>query len=160
MRLILSIAFSLCVGFTSCRKDEINPGDDPNFTIVAHEDEGFNNFNRKVVVFGIPIYAKKRVEDDRLLHAANILAQYLDNNEDGVVDHQLVLDAMLEVNAFMVMWKNQSDLIFMSPPNDMVDQHPANMFKSLVWDKCKNMPILYLEELSRLYPRYKYLFEQ
>ena len=36
----------------------------------------------------------------------------------------------------------------LSPPNDMVDQHPANMFKSLVWDKCKNMPILYLEELS------------
>ena len=47
----------------------------------------------------------------------------------------------------------------LSPPNDLVDQHPANMFRSLVWDKCKNMPILYLEELSRLYPRYKYLFE-
>lgn len=47
----------------------------------------------------------------------------------------------------------------LSPPNDMVDQHPANMFKVLVWDKCKNMPIIYLEELSRLYPSYKYLFE-
>lgn len=133
MRLILSIAFSLCVGFTSCRKDEINPGDDPNFTIVDHEDEGFNHFNRKVVVFGIPIYAKKRVEDDRLLHAANILAQYLDNNEDGVVDNQLVLDAMLEVNAFMVMWKNQSDFIFMSPPNDMVGQDLGNDETIIDW---------------------------
>ena len=47
----------------------------------------------------------------------------------------------------------------LSPPNDLVEQHPANMFKSLVWDKCKSMPIIYLEELSRLYPRYKYLFE-
>ena len=47
----------------------------------------------------------------------------------------------------------------LSPPNDLVEQHPANMFRSLVWDKCKSMPIIYLEELSRLYPRYKYLFE-
>ena len=133
MRLILSIAFSLCVGFTSCRKDEINSGNDPNFTIVAHEDDGFDNFNRKVVVFGIPIYAKKRVEDDRLLHAANILAQYLDNDEDGVVDNQLVLDAMLDVNAFMVMWKNQTDLILMSPPDDMVGQDLGNDETIIDW---------------------------
>ena len=96
MRLILSIAFSLCVGFTSCRKDEINPGDDPNFTIVAHEDEGFNNFNRKVVVFGIPIYAKKRVEDDRLLHAANILALTREEHEAWALPESKEKQALLE----------------------------------------------------------------
>ena len=88
--------------FTSCGKGgDVSPGDSPNFTIVSNDDDGFGGFNRKVVVFGIPIYAKRRVEDSRLLHAANIMAQYLDNDEDGEVDNEDVLNAMLEANAFM-----------------------------------------------------------
>ncbi|WP_109301028.1 hypothetical protein [Aquimarina sp. AU474] len=88
----------------------INPGNDPNFTIVTHSDAGFSAFNRKVVVFGIDIYAVAGVEDAKLLHAANVMAQYLDNDEDGVVDDQLVLDKMIENKAFVVMWASQNDL--------------------------------------------------
>ncbi|NQY06129.1 MAG: hypothetical protein HRT68_08095, partial [Flavobacteriaceae bacterium] len=66
----------------------INPGNDPNFTIVENTDNnGLSSFNRKVEVFGIPIYAVPTVDDNRLLHAANIMAQYLDNNEDGTLDN-------------------------------------------------------------------------
>lgn len=106
----------------ACSKDnnapatDINPGNDPNFTIVAHSDEGLSSFNRKVVVFGIDIYAVPNVEDAKLLHAANLMAQYLDNDEDGTVDNQAVLDKMLEEKAFMVMWKRESDLNI-SPPD-------------------------------------------
>lgn len=89
---------------------EINPGNDPNFTIVANTDAGFSSFNRKVVVFGIDIYAVPGVEDAKLLHASNVMAQYLDNDEDGVVDNQLVLDKMLENKAYMVMWASENDL--------------------------------------------------
>lgn len=46
----------------------------------------------------------------------------------------------------------------LSPPNGSVSQHAPQMFKTLVWDKCRYMPILYLEELSILYPSYNYLF--
>jgi hypothetical protein len=113
--------FSLLL-FMACSKDnnapatDINPGNDPNFTIVAHSDEGLSSFNRKVVVFGIDIYAVPNVEDAKLLHAANLMAQYLDNDEDGTVDNQAVLDKMLEEKAFMVMWKRESDLNI-SPPD-------------------------------------------
>ncbi len=88
----------------------IDPGNDPNFTIVANTDAGLSNFNRKVVVFGIDIYAVAAVEDAKLLHAANIMAQYLDNDEDGNVDDQAVVDKMVENKAFLVMWANESDL--------------------------------------------------
>lgn len=107
--------------FFACNKDNdinpstenptiINEGNDPNFKIVANEDGILSNFNRKVVVFGVDIYAVTGVTDANLLHAANLMAQYLDNDEDGIVDNQLVLDKMLEKKAFMVMWKSENDL--------------------------------------------------
>ena len=111
--------------FNGCSKDRVEvviaPGDDPNFTITAHNDNGFSKFNRKVVVFGIDIYAVSAVKDANLLHAANVLAQYLDNNEDGIIDDQLVIDKMLENNAFLVMWKSENDLNF-NPPSNRIGQ--------------------------------------
>ena len=117
--------------FPSCKEDTktselINAGNDLNFTIVAHSDNGFSSFNRKVVVFGIDIYAVSSVEDTKLLHTANVMAQYLDNDEDGTVDDQLVLDKMLENKVFMVMWKNENDLDNIEPPSDRQGQDLGN----------------------------------
>lgn len=111
----------------ACKKEKIIlPGDDPNFTIVANSDEGFSKFNRKVEVFGIPIYAVEKVEDVKLLHAANLMAQYLDNDEDGNIDNQDVLDAMLTNKAYLVMWKKQSDLNRINPPDEGIGQDLGN----------------------------------
>lgn len=108
----------------ACKKEStpVAAGDDPNFTIVANDDNKLKDFNRKVEVFGISIYAVPRVEGEKLLHAANIMAQYLDNDEDGTPDNQTVLDAMLAENAFMVMWKSESDLNGIDPPDDGIGQ--------------------------------------
>lgn len=121
-----------CLFLMSCGSDDtvapiggVDPGSDPNFTIVSHSDAGLASFNRKVVVFGIDIYAVSEVEDSRLLHAANVLAQYLDNDEDGVVDDSNVLDAMTTNKAFMVMWKNESDLNI-DPPEGREGQDLGN----------------------------------
>jgi hypothetical protein len=104
------IVFTIAVIYTSCSKDVVMPGNDPNFTIVANNDGVLPSFSRKVVVFGIDIYAVAKVSDDKLLHAANVMAQYLDNNEDGIVDNQVVLDKMIENKAFVIMWKKERDL--------------------------------------------------
>jgi len=90
--------------------EPIDVGRDPNFNIVPNNDIGLSSFNKKVVVFGIDLYAVKEVEDPKLLHAANVMAQYLDNDEDGLIDNPLVLNKMLENNAFLVMWKKERDL--------------------------------------------------
>lgn len=111
--LIITFSSASCSDNTNVAtpSGEINPGNDPNFKIEANKDTGFSSFPKKVMVFGIPIYALAGVEDVKLLHAANIMAQYLDNNEDGVVDNQLVLDAMKQNKAFLFMWKNQNNNI-------------------------------------------------
>ena len=133
MRFVHSLLFSICLCLSSCDKHEVNPGDDPHFTIVSHEDEGFSGFPKKVEVFEIPIYAKNGVDDDRLLHAANIMAQYIDNNEDGEIDNHAVHVAMKEAGAFMIMWKNQTDLVFMSEPDGMTGQDLGNDETIIDW---------------------------
>ena len=134
----LSLALVSLISCMSCSKDDgvatasnnnnnqVNTGNDPNFDIVSHNDANFGSFPKKVIVFGIPIYAVNGVTDQRLLHAANIMAQYLDNNEDGTVDNQQVLTAMQNNKAFMVMWKSESDLNNMNPPAGMTGQDLGN----------------------------------
>ena len=51
-----------------------------------------NHFEKYVEVFGIPIYATANTPDDKVLHAANVLAQYLDNDVDGTPDNPLVVE--------------------------------------------------------------------
>ena len=111
------IAF-LIICLFSCKKDAvIDPGNDPNFKIIAHNDDIHARFIKKVVVFGIDIYAVEAIEDEKLLHAANVMAQYLDNNEDAVIDDSLVHAKMIENQAFLVMWKKQRDLNMNFPSN-------------------------------------------
>ncbi|MGH1385167.1 hypothetical protein [Kordia sp.] len=137
--IMLGLLATITISCISCSNDDntitttpttptpsgINPGTDPNFTIVANSDAGFASFNRKVEVFGIDIYAVAAVEDAKLLHAANVMAQYLDNNEDGVVDDQLVIDKMVENRAFLVMWATENDLNI-NPPAGRIGQDLGN----------------------------------
>ena len=109
------LLFLIYLTFISCKTlnlkgGPIDVGKDPNFNIVPNNDIGLSSFNKKVIVFGIDLYAVREVEDAKLLHAANVMAQYLDNDEDGLIDNQLVLNKMLENKAFLVMWKKEKDL--------------------------------------------------
>ena len=110
---LLSVTILFLITALSCKEDSnsnhsdpISPGNDPNFTIISHSDTGFTSTNRKVMVFGIPIYAFYNVEDSKLLHAANIMAQYLDNDENGTVDNSLLLSTLLNNEAVLFICSN------------------------------------------------------
>jgi len=135
----ISLFFLILFTQVSCKKESSSPsssfnkGNDPNFTIIQNTDANFLSFNKKVNVFGIDIYASPQSDDSRLLHAANLMAQYLDNNEDGVIDNQLVLNKMIENKAFMVFWKTESDLSSLTPPGDRMGQDLGNDETIPVW---------------------------
>lgn len=69
------------------------------------------------MVFDIPIYAVAAVEDVKLLHAANLMAQYLDNDEDGSIDNTTIHNSMKSNKAFLFMWKTEADRDGFNPPN-------------------------------------------
>jgi pimeloyl-ACP methyl ester carboxylesterase len=67
-------------------------------------------FSKKTSVFGIPIYGTEQTADAAMLHAANVMAQYLDNDEDGQPDNVLVVEHMLEQGATLIMTKDENEI--------------------------------------------------
>ena len=61
-----------------------------DLTIGAVPDGKYSEFgeyfDKYVSVFGVNIFATAATPDDKVLHAAHVLAQYLDNDEDGSPD--------------------------------------------------------------------------
>ena len=73
-------------------------------SVGEESPRGFSRtFRKRVNVFGIPVYATADTPDAKVLHAANVLAQYLDNNADGKPDHVQVHAMMKKKQAGMVM---------------------------------------------------------
>ena len=116
---LILLSYSSCIINDNIKDTSavIDPGNDPNFKIIVNTDAGFENFNRKVVVFNIPVYAFTTVEDAKLLHFANILAQYLDNDEDGIVDNLIVHNDLKANNGFLFIYSTDLEKdSFIAPP--------------------------------------------
>lgn len=89
------------------------PTGDDFFAIASIPDDvhpAFQAFSKYVNVFGVHIFATQNVTDAQVLHTANVMAQYLDNDADGEADNPLVLEAMIENQAAMVVFAIEEDL--------------------------------------------------
>ena len=53
-------------------------------------------FTKYIDVFGIPVFAPDDTEDRDVLHGAGVLAQWLDNDEDGAVDNPKIIEALTD----------------------------------------------------------------
>ena len=62
---------------------------------------GLNVFTKYIEVFGCGIYAEASVPDEKVLHAAAIFAELLDNDEDGVVDDPALLSELQDKQALI-----------------------------------------------------------
>ena len=82
------------------------------FNIVANpnpSDPGMGVFNKYIDVFGCGIYAESTVSDDKVLHAAAIWAELIDNDEDGVVDDQALLTELQNNGALMPIFQTDGN---------------------------------------------------
>ncbi len=67
------------------------------------------NLTKGLTVFGINILATSEVADAKLLHAANITAELIDNNEDGIADNPTVIKALVDNSTFVKMYNTDED---------------------------------------------------
>ncbi len=86
----------------------------PNVEIVEIPSKfsvfGSVGCDRYVNVFGVHIFASPTTPEDKLSHAADVLAQYLDNDEDGVPDNPLVLSQLVSRNVFIIMPGTEAEM--------------------------------------------------
>ena len=113
----LNFFMFLILFFFSCQEDNYKECADLSYGTdyiqisgVSESDENyFKYFCKTTEVFGIKIYATNKVDNEKMLHAASILAEYLDNDEDGQVDNQKVVDKLVEKSVWLLLVKNESD---------------------------------------------------
>ena len=90
---MLAVVVLATAGCTAADSSDL-PGQEAEATVA---------FTKVVDVFGVPIYATNTTGDDKLLHAAGVLAQYIDNDEDGEPDNPLIIAALLEGHGAIAM---------------------------------------------------------
>ena len=80
---------------------EIQPNPYPN-------DPALVSFTKYINVLDcIDIYAENQISDDKILHAAAIAAELLDNNEDGLVDDILIENSLRNLNTMMPIFNTE-----------------------------------------------------
>ncbi|MEC9350459.1 MAG: hypothetical protein VX387_12090, partial [Planctomycetota bacterium] len=87
------------------------------------------SFAKYVNVFGVHVFATARTPDSKVLHAGTILAEYLDNDEDGKPDNPLVLKALVDRNAFLMMTATDRGLDRIDPEEWMDAGFHAGQFQ-------------------------------
>ena len=63
-------------------------------TVPEDADAAFQIFDQYIKVFGLHVYASVDVPAEKVIHAASVMAQYLDNDEDGEVDDPEIIKAL------------------------------------------------------------------
>jgi hypothetical protein len=70
-------------------------------------------FSKYIEVFGLRILATSGVPDAKILHTANVMAEYLDNDENGIVDQPEVLAALVGASnttiSTMVLFSSEAE---------------------------------------------------
>ena len=75
----ISLLFLFSFFVFSCSKNKQNKGYD------------YSVFSKHINIFGVKILATEETNDQKVNHAANVLAQYIDNDEDGIPDNSKVM---------------------------------------------------------------------
>jgi hypothetical protein len=99
-------------------------------------------FSKHVDVLGLHVYASSNTHDNKVLHAARTLAQWIDNDEDGVPDESNVHATMVSLHASMIMWQTENEFE-QSGAEDII---PDEVFDSTV------LQLLFGDETRPGYP--------
>ncbi len=132
---LVGLASSQTIGDNAMRSIEVTP----NIEIVEVPSE-FSVFrqvdcDKYVNVFGIHIFASPTTSENKLFHAAGVLAQYLDNDEDGVPDNTRVLSQLVSRNVFIIMPGTEAEMKGLEM--DLVDEAGYRFGQDLYGEETK-----------------------
>ncbi len=104
-KILLAVLFFLGVRVTAAPPDfKISPVPTGELAVFKKQ------FTYYLNVFGIHLFGTATTPPAKLRHAAVVLADYLDNDEDGKPDNPKVLETMIQRKAFLFMTANERAL--------------------------------------------------
>ncbi len=78
----------------------------------TNSSTAFSGFTKYVNVLDcFSIYAESNITDEKVLHAAAVAAELLDNNEDGLVDDPLIKSQLISDNALIPIFSYEGSSI-------------------------------------------------
>ena len=111
-------------------------------------------FPKQEKVYGVKIIGTEKTPLKNIKKAAKILNQWLDNNNDGKPDNELVIKALIKNNAILVMGKTENDLENsfdnLIDVLEEIDIDIDNFERSLIGLISDEPNIAYLEEILHL----------
>ena len=129
----LVILVCACTGMT---EDEIEPVTEvlsADFRIVNNPNtsaSGFEDFAYFVDMNGLGIYAEDGVDEANILHAAHILAELLDNDENGEWDDPMLFGQLLQQEALVPIFAYEG-----SPAEDtFFDGYRGDGVSAVLWN--------------------------
>ncbi len=91
--------------------------------IPAHWQFLSDVFPKYANVFGVNIFATAGTPDAKVVHASNVMAEYLDNDADGEPDNPDIVMAMTQANASLLMTKTEAEM------ESLYDQVPRSFLE-------------------------------
>ena len=121
--LFLLVAFPLLI---SAQQNTVCFTVDPN----PNSTTAFSGFTKYVDVLGcFSIYAESSIPDAKVLHAAAVAAELLDNNEDGIVDDPLIETQLQNENALMPIFSSDGS----SAENLLINNYNGNGISAVLY---------------------------
>tara|TARA_Y100000590_G_scaffold470557_1_gene666318 strand:- start:2209 stop:2505 length:297 start_codon:yes stop_codon:yes gene_type:complete len=91
--------------------------------------------NMFIGVFGMYVIAPDAAPRDYVIHTANILAQHIDNDEDGILDDADVLQHLVENNYVVPVWTTHDREDFWKEARDTYCEDNTSMRASMYYDE-------------------------
>ncbi len=108
MRVRIAVAILLAMMIVACNEQESKDKADDVDGDTAAAFHAF--FPKHIDVFGVSVRGTPNTPDDKMLHAANVMAEYLDNDGDGEPDNPLVIQKLRDNKATLVMTVDRGEL--------------------------------------------------
>ncbi len=103
--LVLASAMTACGGSSSS-----NNSNNSDNSLATADNPLAQHFPKSTSVFGTLIVGTAKTSDESMIHAANIMAEYLDNNEDGIADNPAVVDHLKAKGATLLMAATEDEI--------------------------------------------------
>jgi hypothetical protein len=121
MLLVAVLMVAASCGQSQSKNDEADPFDGAKIvgkkevtaaiavTKIPEAYAGFEKggFAKYAGAFGVHVFGTADARDEKVLHAAKVIAEYLDNDRDGVPDNMWLLSNMISRNATITMPRTQ-----------------------------------------------------